>query len=62
MQSSKVKAIVKVTVDRNKNAPKFENANSYKAVILENAKGGNEVFRFSVKDADQVVRYRRHSV
>ncbi len=55
-EDSDNEAVVAITVDRNKNPPVFTNTENYKKTILETMGEGNEVFRVSVRDADEVVR------
>ncbi len=54
-QKSENSATVRVTVDRNKNAPEFIDPTKYKKTILETLKGGNEVLRVNVRDRDTKV-------
>ncbi len=55
-KSSENEASVTVTVDRNKNAPVFRDAERYQKTILETLGEGNDVFRVTVEDRDRVVR------
>ncbi len=54
-KTSENEASVTVTVDRNKNAPVFRDAERYQKTILETLGEGNDVFRVTVEDRDRVV-------
>lgn len=60
-QKSENTATVVVTVDRNKEDPKFVDPNTYEKTIVETVQGGSEVLRVRVKDDDTVVGHIQQS-